>query len=52
MEITWLQKIVLTITGIIIILNGLLFFFGADDMARSSVPEISKKVLRVWIGLA
>ena len=34
------------------LLHGLLFFFGTDDMARSGVPEISKKVLRVWIGLA
>ena len=33
-------------------LHGLLFFFGADDMARSSVPDISEKTLRVGIGLA
>ena len=34
------------------IIHGLLFFFGADDMARSSVPDISEKTLRVGIGLA
>ena len=34
------------------IIHGLLFFFGADDMARSSVPDISEKALRVGIGLA
>ena len=45
-------KIVLTTTGIIMILHGLLFFFGADDMARSGVPDISKKALRVGIRLA
>ena len=46
------QKIVLTTTWIIMILHGLLFFFGADDMARSGVPDISEKALRVGIGLA
>ncbi len=45
-------KIVLTTTGIIMILHGLLFFFGADEMARSGVPDISEKALRVGIGLA
>ena len=45
-------KIVLTTTGIIMIIHGLLFFFGADDMARSGVPDISEKALRVGIGLA
>ena len=45
-------KIVLTTTGIIMILHGLLFFFWADDMARSGVPDISEKALRVGIGLA
>ena len=44
-------KIVLTTTGIIMLLHGLLFFFGAEDMARSGVPDISEKALRVghWI---
>ena len=45
-------KIVLTTTGIIMILHGLFFFFGADEMARSGVPDISEKALRVGIGLA
>ena len=45
-------KILLTTTGIIMIIHGLLFFFGADDMARSGVPDISEKALRVGIGLA
>ena len=46
------SKIVLTTTGIIMLLHGLLFFFGAEDMARTGVPEISEKALRVGIGLA
>ena len=45
-------KIVLTTTGIIMLLHGLLFFFGAEDMARTGVPDISEKALRVGIGLA
>ena len=45
-------KIVLTTTGIIMILHGLLFFFGAVEMARSGVPDISEKALRVVIGLS
>ena len=45
-------KIVLTTTGIIMLLQGLLFFFGADDMARIGVPELSEKALRMGIGLA
>ena len=49
---TLTPKIVLTTTRLLMLLHGLLFFFGTDDMARSGVPEISKKVLRVWIGLA
>ena len=43
-------KIVLTTTGIIMLLHGILFFFGADEMARSGVPDIGEKVLRVGIG--
>ena len=46
------QKIVLTTTGIIMLLHGLLFFFGAEDMARIGVPDISEKALRMGIGLA
>ena len=46
------SKIVLTTTGIIMLLHGLLFFFGAEDMARTGVPDISEKALRVGIGLA
>ena len=34
------------------LLHGLLFFFGAEDMARTGVPDISEKALRVGIGLA
>ena len=45
-------KIVLTTTGIIMLLHGLLFFFGAEDMARIGVPDISEKALRMGIGLA
>ena len=45
-------KIVLTTTGIIMLLHGILFFFGADEMARSGVPDIGEKVLRVSIALA
>ena len=45
-------KIVLTTTGIMMLLHGLLFFFGAEDMARTGVPDISEKALRVGIGLA
>ena len=45
-------KIVLTTTGIIMLLHGILFFFGADEMARSGVPDIGEKALRVGIGLA
>ena len=45
-------KIVLTTTGIIMLLHGLLFLFGAEDMARTGVPDISEKALRVGIGLA
>ena len=45
-------KIVLTTTGIMMLLHGLLFFFGAEDMARTGVPDISEKALRVDIGLA
>ena len=45
-------KIVLTTTGIIMLLHGILFFFGADEMVRSGVPDISEKALRVGIGLA
>ena len=45
-------KIVLTTTGIIMLLHGIIIFFGADDMARSGVPDISEKDLRVVIGLA
>ena len=33
------------------LLHGLLFFFGTEDVARSGVPEISKRALRVGIGL-
>ena len=44
-------KIVLTTTGIMMLLHGLLFFFGAEDMARMGVPDISEKALRVGIGL-
>ena len=28
------------------------FFFGAEDMARMGVPDISEKALRMGIGLA
>jgi len=45
-------KIVLTTTGIIMLLHALFFFFGAEDTARTSVPDISEKALRVGIGLA
>ena len=45
-------KIVLTTTGIIMLLHGLLFFVGAEDMARIGVPDISEKALRMGIGLA
>ena len=45
-------KIVLTTTVIIMLLHGLIFFFGAEDMARTGVPDISEKALRVGIGLA
>ena len=45
-------KIVLTTTGIIMLLHGLLFLFGAEIMARKGVPEISEKALRMGIGLA
>ena len=45
-------KIVLTTTGIIMLLHGLLFFFGAEDMARIGMPDISEKALRMGIGLA
>ena len=45
-------KIVLTTTGIIMLLHGILFSFGADEMARSGVPDIGEKVLRMGIGLA
>ena len=45
-------KIVLTTTGIIMLLHGLLFFFGAEDMARTGVPDISEKALRMGIGLS
>ena len=45
-------KIVLTTTGIIMLLHGLLFFFGAEEMAGTGVPDISEKDLRVGIGLA
>ena len=34
------------------LLHGILFFFGTDEMARSGVPDIGEKVLRVGIGLA
>ena len=34
------------------LLHGILFFFGVDEMARSGVPDIGEKVLRVGIGLA
>ena len=45
-------KIVLTTTGIIMLLHGLLFFFGAEDMARIGVSEISEKAHKdgYWIG--
>ena len=49
---TLTPKIVLTTTGILMLLHVLLFFFGADDVAISGVTEKSKKALRVWIGLA
>ena len=45
-------KIVLTTTGIIMLLHGLFFFFGAEDMARMGVHDISEKALRMGIGLA
>ena len=45
-------KIVLTTTGIIVLLHGLLFFFGTEDMARIGIPDISEKALRMGIGLA
>ena len=44
--------IVLTTTGIILILHGRLIFFGAEDMARIGVPDISEKALRIGIGLS
>ena len=49
---TLTPKIVLTTTGILMLLHVLLFFFGADDVVISGVTEKSKKALRVWIGLA
>jgi len=49
---TMTPKIVLTTTGIIMLLHGLLFFFGAEEMARIGVPDISEKALRMGIGLA
>ena len=33
------------------LLKGLLFFFGTEDIARSGVTKISKRALRVGIGL-
>ena len=45
-------KIVLTTTGILMLLHGVLFYLELRTWLDLLSPEISEKALRVWIGLA
>ena len=43
-------KIVLTVIGILMLVHGIAFFFGASSLAKMGVPEISEQALQVSVG--
>ena len=43
-------KIVLTVIGILMLVHGIAFFFGASSLAKMGVPEISEQALKVSVG--
>ena len=39
-------KIVLTVIGILMLIHGIAFFFGASSMTKMGAPDISNKLLK------
>ena len=44
-------KIVLTVIGILMLVHGIAFFFGASTMAKMGVPDISEQALKMSVGV-
>ena len=43
-------KIVLTVIGILMLVHGIAFFFGASSLAKMGVPESREQALQVSVG--
>ena len=50
MNVIMSPKTVFTVTGILMLLHGIMFFFGARDMVTTGVPNISDEALNMGKG--
>ena len=52
MNVIMSPKTVFTETGVLMLLHGAMFFFGAEDLAATGVPNISDEALSMGKGFA
>ena len=52
MKVIMSPKTVFTVAGVLMLLHGTMFFFGAEDLAATGIPNISDEALSMGKGFA